>query len=157
MNKFYQDLSIGELGESKVIQYLQSKGLQFKGTSLTLYPEQMKYFDLVFQGKYNEILVEVKTDKFINDTFDNNNLVIEMSCSNKPSGITTTKADLWVNYFSNKTIDNLWMIKVDELRKLITKLKKENIEITSGGDYLRTRLFVIPREKYRSYFKIDTI
>jgi len=157
MIDFYKDLRFGEDGEKVIAKFLQTKGLDFKGTSKELYPDKIKYFDLVFQGKFNEIFVEVKTDKYITDDFDTNNIVFEMSYNNTPSGITTTKSDLWVNYFLNKTVDNIWMIKVDVLRKLISRLKFErDIQITSGGDSNCTRLYILPREKYKEYFKVDT-
>lgn len=154
---FTSDLKFGEDGEHQMVKYLMHQGLSYQGTSKELYPDKQKQFDLVFNRKKQEILVEVKTDKYINDTRDTKNIVFEISCSGKPSGIETTEAHIWVNYFANKKTDNVWMIKVDVLKRLISSLKETGeIVIKSGGDNNKVRLCVLPRNDFKEYFMIDT-
>lgn len=157
MSKFKSDLSFGESGEKHIINYITTKGLQFKGRSIDIEPSSIAKYDLLFLGKKGEVFVEVKTDKYINDSFDTKNIIVEMSCGGKPSGISTTKADIWVNYFINKKKDNVWSIKVKDLKNLIDIEKHSGgISIKSGGDNNKTRLWVIPRFEYQHLFYVDT-
>lgn len=157
MGKFNTDLKFGEVGESIIVDYLSTKGLKYQGTSKELHPDRIKYYDLLFTGRKGNVFVEVKTDKYISDTFDTNNIVFEISCSGKPSGVYTTSADLWVNYFVNKSKDNIWTIRVSDLKAIIEAQKSLGIiTIKSGGDNFKTRLCVLNRFDYKEHFNIDT-
>ncbi len=107
--KFQSDLEKGQKGERDIIPFLESKGLTFVGDSICIYPERFKFFDLVFQTKdRQEVKVEVKTDFYINDRFDTKNIVIEVSCKKKPSGISVSQSDLFVTYFPNLSESKRW-------------------------------------------------
>jgi hypothetical protein len=86
MGTFKQDLSIGKNYEEIILNRAKKD-----------YPEayiqagKFKYWD-VFIPEVN-ISLEVKYDER-NQT--SGNIAIECECNDKPSGITTTKADFWV-------------------------------------------------------------
>jgi hypothetical protein len=106
----------------------------------------------MFSEKRNEeVLFEVKTDVYPNDT---GNLAIEIRYKGKPSGISHTKADWFIYWYRDISFNNVWMIKVDDLKSLI---KKSNFRIVNGGDGNQSQLVLIPRKEYKKYFKIDTI
>lgn len=151
--KFQEDLEKGLQGENQVVTFLEKLGLTFIGDSKSLYPEHYKFFDLVFLNKEKkQIKVEVKTDTYITQNRDTGNLVIEVSCNKKPSGITTTLSDIFLYSFPNLSKDNVWMIKTKDLKKLI----KDNTQlcVVSGGDGNTSRLILIPRHEFQQYFKV---
>jgi hypothetical protein len=154
-DKFKEDLKFGEMGEDSIINFL----LRYYKNTLTYIGKSSigtgdnKKFDLKFRHNTTnkEITIECKTDKYR----DTGNLAIEISCSGKPSGITSTKSDVFVYYYSLFGQDNFYMIKTKELKELI----KNNswLPIKSGGDGMRARLVLMARKDFKQYFKVLTL
>jgi len=146
-DKFEKDLEQGNRGEKIIMMYLFCQGMKFVS-----FNDDYKYDIKMFSEKRNEeVLFEVKTDVYPNDT---GNLAIEIRYKGKPSGISHTKADWFVYWYRDISFNNVWMIKVDDLKSLI---KKSNFRIVNGGDGNQSQLVLIPRKEYKKYFKIDTI
>lgn len=114
-------------------------------------------------GKYDLLLkkddimksFEVKTDFYVKSDKDEN-IFVEFEYKNRPSGISTTEADWWVNYFYN--LKEVWYITTEDLRNLI----EEYTFLTtyqSGDDGSNTRGYLIPRneKEIKKYFKVKKI
>ncbi len=114
-------------------------------------------------GKYDLLLqkddimksFEVKTDFYVKSDKDEN-IFVEYEYKNRPSGISTTEADWWVNYFYN--LKEVWYITTEDLRNLI----EEYTFLTtyqSGDDGSNTRGYLIPRneKEIKKYFKVKKI
>jgi hypothetical protein len=79
---------------------------------------------------------------------DTGNIFIEFSCRGKDSGIKVTQADWFVYYF--KYLGELWLIQVEDLRKLI---RENNFRVGIGGDPgSDSSGYLIPRKKFRDKF-----
>lgn len=83
------------------------------------------------EHKLSEIIkkVEVKTDYKVSTT---NNLAIEITKNNKPSGITTTISDWWAFILEGDKYDGevIVMVSTDRLRGML----KECRSVTGGYD-----------------------
>jgi hypothetical protein len=83
---------------------------------------------------------------------DTGNIFIEFSCRGKDSGVKVTQADWFVYYY--KFLGELWLIKVGELKDLITN---NNFKVGVGGDPgSNSSGYLIPRKKFRDNFLVRT-
>ena len=145
--KFERDLSHGEWGEKVIMMYLWCQGMMFKH-----FNDDYRYDIKMYSEKHEkDVLWEVKTDIYPEET---GNMAIEIRYKNKPSGISHTKAEWFVYYYKHIPFRNVWMIKVEELKKLI---KENSFPVTMGGDDNQSQIVLIPREKFKDKFLIDTI
>ena len=156
-NNFAKDLEDGHKGEKAVRHFVESvMGLQFKKFN------DNAYFDILFQNPYEDpVTFEVKSDYWEKDwdKGGSGNMAIEYKCRGKPSGIRKTKATYFAYYIPNVQDKQLWVIKVEDLKKLI---KDNNFKRVNGGetyydnDEKVTRCFLIDRYRYRKHFDIYT-
>ena len=140
---FNKDIKIGEQGEDFIKNYLiKNFGFKF------IKKKHTQDYDLLMEYNNREVTYEVKTDIYPEDT---GNLVVEFECRKKPSGINVTKADYFVTYFPK--FNEIWNIKSDTLKQLI---KEHRFKKTSGSgdDKSETKLYLIPKEKYKEHFKV---
>lgn len=150
---FQKDLLLGEEGEKIVALYLMLvHDMRFIG-----YNDDNR-FDVLMSKKdtSEEKTFEVKTDYYVKEGDDTGNIAIEIRHNNKPSGISVTKADVFIYYFRNLPEDNMWMIETSKLKSLI----KENISemrLVMGGDSNTTQMVLIPKHKFKSSFYIDEV
>tara|TARA_R110000824_G_scaffold118491_4_gene270786 strand:+ start:2387 stop:2860 length:474 start_codon:yes stop_codon:yes gene_type:complete len=145
--KFEKDLSHGNWGEKVIMMYLWCQGMEFKG-----FNDDYKYDIKMYSNKHKkEVLWEVKTDIYPEDT---GNMAIEIRYKGNPSGISHTKAEWFAYYYRDIPFRNVWMIKVEDLKNII---KENSFTIIMGGDDKNSQLVLIPREKYKEKFLIDTI
>ena len=88
--------------------------------------------------------IEIKTERDIWET--TGNIAIEMRYKRKPSGISTTKASVWIHLLSVKgVIKGGFILKVDELKSLIKKRHNEGkLKMVMGGDDNMSQLALIP-------------
>tara|TARA_R110002020_G_scaffold144946_1_gene318148 strand:+ start:4218 stop:4706 length:489 start_codon:yes stop_codon:yes gene_type:complete len=146
-NKFEKDLEQGNNGEKIIMMYLFCQGMKFVS-----FNDDYRYDIKMHSEKRNEeVLFEIKTDVYAKDT---GNIAIEIRYKGKPSGISHTEADWFIYWYRDIPFNNVWMIKVKDLKSLI---KKSNFKIVNGGDDNQSQLVLIPRKKYKEYFKVDTI
>ena len=85
--------------------------------------------------------IEVKSDRRTKET---GNLFIEYESRGKPSGISTTKADVWFYYIEPTDFKQLIMIRTDVLKKLIKDNKFQKVK---GGDNNTSWGYLIPKDK----------
>jgi hypothetical protein len=153
---FRKDIIEGEAGEDYIIDFL-TKG--WKGTLLQKKKDYTWDFKIDFENSGVQTF-ESKTDVYcipfskVNGKVikgrDTGNIFIEFSCRGKDSGIKVTEADWFVYYF--KFLGELWMIKVQDLKKLIDE---NNFKIGVGGDPgSNSSGYLIPRMKFRDKFLV---
>ena len=147
--KFNKDLKYGRQGEVIVATYLSLQGMQIiEGISKDEYNPD--YDLLMYSPKHDRNLkMEVKTDDYVSDISDTGNIAIEIMFS-------STKSDWWIYYMPNISSNNLWMMEVSSLKKLI-KDNISNLKVVMGGDDNKSKLVLMPRKEYSRYFGIDTI
>jgi hypothetical protein len=147
--KWLNDLSEGEKGERVVAEFFKKRF----GLDDISYNNNSEYD---FKGRKDgrTIYFEVKTDRYEyfkeQKTF---NMFIEITCSGKPSGILTSKADHFVYYYPD--LEELYIIPMDELRMLCIK---EEIQLTSmSGDGGRTEGYLVHRNLWKDKFKVYSV
>jgi len=153
---FERDLTLGEKGEKIIMLYLFCNG--YKDIKIT--EGYFKEYDISGTSPKNgaTVLYEVKTDEYCKESLDSGNMAIEIECKKKPSGISCTTADVFVYYYYHLSVENLWMIKVDELKSLLKKIHKDKgLKIVYGGDNNQSKMILLNRNNYKKHFFIDTI
>ena len=91
-------------------------------------------------GMRAEDKVEVKTER---DWWQKTgNIAIEIECNGKPSGITSTKAEYWVQCLANGDKDYCHLIFSTKTMKRLAKKYVKNTK--SVGDGNRSRVVLIP-------------
>jgi len=154
---FKEDLIEGEEGEKVIIRDLENIGLVHVRNN-----KDNKY-DILMEKPYTGpknctvlpwIKYEIKTDVYCHPLFDTGNMFIEFECRGKPSGIEVTEAKWFVTYF--KHFNEAWYIKVSDLKELIET--NELPTVKNGGDAgSSTKGYLIPRNKFKEYFKVRKI
>jgi len=132
---FYQDLKDAQTVEEKVKHFLDSKGLHTTLNKSTDY-SVLKAFDAIIKYKTTETKIEIKNDKM----GYTGNFVLEFECSHKPSGISTTEAELII-YTMN---DNLYIFRTIDLKQAIQN--KLYQRIVNGGDFNAAKLYLFKQK-----------
>lgn len=142
---FKKDLKLGNDGEDVVIQFLQSKGCVYDSSN------NDNQYDIKMVKNNKIISYEVKTDVKCAPLFDTGNIFIEFESRNKPSGISTSKAQWFVTYFLY--LNELWFIKTNKLKQLITE---NNFQIfyDAGDVGSATHGYLIKRKDFKKYFNV---
>jgi len=142
---FKKDLVLGNLGEEKLVKFLENKGCIFKS-----FNNDFKY-DVIMVKNSQDVKYEVKTDVKCIPLLDTGNLFIEFESRGKPSGISTSQSDWFVTYF--KYLNEFWFIKTKKLKKLI---EENNFPIFFGaGDVgSDTHGYLIKRKEFKNYFHV---
>ena len=126
------------------------------GRIIPLDYEEMKKFDIDLEfGQMGEEFVrdlqngnnkiEVKTERDIWKT--TGNIAVEIRCSGKPSGVSTTGSNIWIHLLCYKgKIEGGYIFSVDYLKQKIIDLKKEGkLKLVMGGDFNASQMALIPR------------
>ena len=146
MNNFKNDVKFGNDGEKIICLYLILQGMEYIS-----YNNNYKYdLEMYSNKEKRNVLFEVKTDAYE----DTGNIAIETQYKGKDSGITHTEAEWFVYFYSTLPFNNVWMIRVKELKKLI---EDNDFKVVMGGDDNQSELVLIPRKEYKKHFRIDTI
>ena len=92
----------------------------------------------------DDVKFEIKTERDIWKT--TGYIVIEIRCKGKPSGISTTQSEIWIQYLSLKgVIVGGFILKVDLLKSKIKNLQKEgNLKMVMGGDFNESQMVLLP-------------
>jgi len=142
--KFYNDLEGGELGEKIIGEYFNNLGYKVE-------PNLNKNadFDIKIHKDNKVISLEIKTDNYYLKR-RTNNMVFEVSCNNKPSGLNSTKADYYIYYFPEEKI--AYMASISKIKSIIPQCRT-----TYGGDGMRAKLYLVDRTEWGKEFKIIKI
>jgi hypothetical protein len=142
---FRKDIIEGEAGEDYIIDFL-TKG--WKGTLLQKKKDYTWDFKIDFENSGVQTF-ESKTDVYCIPSSKVNGKVIK----GRDTGnifIEFSEADWFVYYF--KFLGELWMIKVQDLKKLIDE---NNFKIGVGGDHgSNSSGYLIPKMKFRNKFLV---
>ncbi len=128
IEKFQKDLETGKKFEQQALELIQKK-----------YPKAYivdGYFlewD-IFVPELN-IGIEVKSDAQYKKT---GNFYVEYFCNGKPSGISTTKAEIYYIY-----LDKLYILKTEELKDKCRKYINTNRD-KKGGDNMASKGIILP-------------
>jgi hypothetical protein len=131
--KFQEDLKFGNSYEIKALQYLKYNTYEIK-------KGYFKEYDIILD---NTTKVEVKAEKMAGIT---GNIAVEYSCSNKPSGILTTEADLWVHFIVYDAYADCYVIPINDLRNIV-----RNCRSVRGGDGMRARMYLVNKNMIQQY------
>lgn len=148
-NKFNKQLEEGEIGERVFASYIK----KFKGFNILNFNTNIDY-DILTELNGKEIKFEIKTDRYeFYKKIITNNMFIEVNCNGKVSGLSATKADIFVYFFPD--YEMAYVIKVNDLRNLI----RENgfRRTTRSGDKGKVTGYLIDRHKNAEHFKIYNI
>lgn len=146
---FVQDVVSGEKGEKIIREFLESRGAKFISDN-----KDNSYDLLMLMSNGKNVSFEIKTDVYCEPHNDTNNLFVEFECRNKPSGISVTKSNYFVNYYPH--LKEVWFIKTNKLLKLISEEDFKTTEF-SGDNKSNTKGYLIPRYQYKKYFKVINI
>lgn len=146
MPSFLKDLQSGQKGEQRLIDILTECGIEANAVG-----RKQPLWDLECVLGKNQFTVEVKNDLY---EAKSGNVAIEVhNCkSDKPSGLTRTKADLWCHILS----EDVWIIKTDDLRSFVEKTKPLR-KIKSGGDGNATLLLYPTTQIMAVFTKVSGI
>jgi hypothetical protein len=151
---FKKDIELGEEGEYIIRLDLESVGGKF------IEDNKDNAYDLIMEmpirsdSTFRLVSYEIKTDVFCRPDMDTGNIFVEFESRGKDSGITVTKAEWFVTYF--KHFNEVWYIKSDKLRKLISE-NEFRVHNDSGDFGSNTRGYLIPRYQLKKYFKVRSI
>lgn len=127
---FYDDLPKGEKIERKHLEYIKN-----------IFPDTIKIegyckeYDLFSPS--NNLGFEVKYDEMSNQT---GNIVVEIEMPpNKPSGLSTTKASIWI---FDTGIESFY-VKTDDLKKLVRNFQPRIF--TGKGDITKKKAYLIKK------------
>lgn len=149
--KFKTDLVGGELGERVFASYLQ----QTKGFDIISFNNDYKY-DIKTEYLCKEITFEVKTDRYeFLKGVQTNNMFIEVSCNNKPSGISKTEADIFVYFLPD--YEEAYLISVKKLKELLLTRPELFRYTTQSGDGGKVKGYLINRYENKNLFKVYNI
>lgn len=159
------DKRSGDKGEETVIKFLEKQfNLKYVGDSEG---EKLSHYDMLFKDIYNkDVTYEVKTDLYCKPSRDTGNIAIEHRRKGykdetqiEETGIRKSKSHYYIYYFWN--LNELWMIKTPELRKLIFDMVDSGEIGVPGtrkhkwmGDGQRSLSYLIPRQKHRDRFLV---
>jgi hypothetical protein len=146
---FRKDLISGEEGEEVVLNHIISLT---KGKLVNFNKDNQYDFAIDKNGTIKTY--EVKADEYCKPGTDRGNLFVEIECRGKNSGLIVTKADWFVFYLPYRK--QIWYIETDKLRTLIN-LNSFIVTEMSGDKNSHTKGYLIPRRKFREYFKIYEI
>ena len=136
--KFNEQLSQGQKYEKKCLEYLEYDTVVHK-------EGYFKEYDLVINKDGVDIKIEVKSDRQASRT---GNLAIEYECNKKPSGITSTEADYWIYFIVYPDRDECYIIPIEKLRELVKSCHK-----VRGGDGMRSKMFLLNKEKVKEFIR----
>ena len=131
--QFISDLVLGQYYEQEYIKYKEFDNVH--------HPKEKCFKDYDFKNLDTEKSYEVKADRKTQKT---GNLFIEFKSRDKPSGISTTKADYWVHFITceNGMQSKQYIkIKTNKLKKLIQKYEPEK---RKGGDNFTSLGYIFP-------------
>lgn len=150
---FRKDVIEGEAGEAFITEWLCStaNGELLSNNKTNSHDVIIQFPDIENELWSGTKSLEIKTDVLITPKYDTGNMFIEYESRGKLSGISVTQADIFVMYFKN--LGEIWAIPTEELRNLVNV--KNFRTVTNAGDKgSKTCGFLIPRMKYREYFKL---
>jgi hypothetical protein len=136
--QFAEDLARGQDNEKRIAQIIKKK---YPYARTIIRDGYFKAWDIKVENP--DTTVEVKQDDRAKET---GNLIFETEMEGKPSGITTTKAEWWVQTVADK---DYWF-SVEELREFLAKYPIVKRKIKGG---LTGRCHLVPINHIEAYLQ----
>lgn len=151
-----KDLEEGDVAERRLISMLQNAGLEAiknaEKATRSFWDVEAILIDVENDATIAEFTIEVKNDVY---AIRSGNIAIEIfnPKSNKNSGLSITKADLWAVQVG----EEFWIARTEKLRKY-TEEQKPHRHIPLGGDNNATILLYKREHILPSIFhRVDTL
>ncbi len=139
---FNDDLKFGNYYELELLKYIDCDSY-IKKTGY------FKEYDIKIYKNNKSVKYEVKADRI---TYYTKNIAIEYECSNKVSGVITTKAKYYAYFVINPNNDyELYIIPVKKIIKYIMKNKYK--KILTGGDNNKSKFYLFDENLFLKYKK----
>jgi hypothetical protein len=124
---FVSDIRLGKSGEAYVIDLFNSGGVSIQANEDK---KKFSYYDAIFSLDGSIYTAEIKYDIY---AYKSGNIAIEFynPKSNKPSGISITKSDFWIEVLTNPL--RAYITRTDHLKHLIEHHPPKRI-IHKAGD-----------------------
>lgn len=140
---FVEDLKFAHLYENLLLNYIHEDydEVEFAPQDSSQSEWDVKITKGNFICKY-----EVKADRM---SYKTGNVCIEYECNSRPSGISTTQADIYAYFVVKNANDcDCYLIPIKYIKTLIENgdFKKVNC-----GDRYKTKAFLIPLNKFSSF------
>ena len=129
--KFQSDLKFGQIYEKEFIKIMGFKSYEHETT------KAIKEYDIIVKHNDSETKYEIKADRLSHKT---GNLCIEIACSGRPSGITSTKSDYWGYFVIKSDGYDLYVLPTEELKQMAFSNQYKKIR---GGDGKKADLVLI--------------
>ena len=141
---FNSDLKFARLYENLLLNYIHE---DFEEAEFCPDNSLFNEWDVkVSKGNY-VCKYEVKADRWANKT---GNIFIEYENNNRPSGISTTQADIYAYFVVKNSNDaDCYLIPVKFIRTLIES--GDYKKITQCGDGMRVKGFLMPLNRFVSF------
>lgn len=133
MTAFRQDLEFGQASELLLKHHLELEGIN--STSINDATGDLMY----------EVMVEVKSDRKWQET---GNVAIEIRRDGKPTGISTTGADIIVYVLDG--VSAFWYVRTEELKTFLKSIETKRV---MGGDGNRTEMVLLTLSQFFAVFK----
>lgn len=148
-----KSFKIGEVGENRVISMLRSLGISVTKNEDK---ETREFYDLNCEYKDVKFTCEVKFDVMSEKT---GNVAIEVfnSKSNKPSGIFSTKADLWIHVLPDDSNMAVCICSVKKIREYSRNAAPLRILKSVGDDNADIILYTVDSVLKNLFDRIDNV
>jgi len=137
MNTFEQDLETGKNIEDIVLEKIHTKYPQ-----ATKLEGKIKPYD-IYIPELNAY-IEVKLDKKSQET---GNIVIEVEMFGKPSGLNSTRSDIWIIYTGTEFI----YIKPSRIWECVSRNMLAPVEFIGKGDMHSKKAYLVKLEQIKEY------
>ena len=137
MNSFDKDLAAGVSVEISILNKIQSKypmAVRLEG--------KIKPYDIYVPE--TNIYIEIKSDK---KSLETGNIVVEVEMFNKPSGLNSTKSDIWIFYTGREYI----CIKPNRIWECLSRNMLSPVEFIGNGDSQPKKAYLIKKELLKKY------
>ena len=140
MGSFWYDLKKSNNDEQILCMILMEEGYSdvFRNNSTDY--NILKTYDIKFKENNTSYTAELKTDYLYKYT---GNVAVEISCSNKPSGLSFSKSDFWFYLLG----DTYYLINPQALKVFIYD-NKDTLKVVFGGDNKNSKLVLIPVDQF---------
>ena len=111
-------------------------------------------WDITGVKNFKPISFEIKSDKYENT----GNMAIEISDAGKPSGISVSKADMFIYNYTNLDDKYVYLFFISmSLLKDILKKNIKSLKRVYGGDDKESEMILIPMSEYKKHFTLRKI
>lgn len=140
---FHKDLAVSKKTEVHVAEVLS----QISGATIKVLNNN-RDFDILLEHNGNDIFIEVKEDFMAAKT---GNIAVEYECRGKPSGIATSKSDVYayVVHEADQT-KNLYLTDIKVLKEAINK-KAYTRKVVGGDRGSNTKMYIFKKNVFMDF------